>query len=135
VPDYPAHLEIASPERLSRGLVKWWLLAPDRGHLCRRGSWLVWNSANGNVAIYGNLIGLLVLIAAVILAATGRYSKPLFDLLLGLNRWVIRVAAYAGLMTDQYPPFRLDLGGREPGGSLPTAPPPRTGWSGKVGHP
>jgi hypothetical protein len=50
----------------------------------------------------------------------------MFDLLLHLNRWVIRVAAYAGLMTDQYPPFRLDLGGQEPGGSLLTAPTPRT---------
>lgn len=132
VPDYPAHLEIAYPERLSRGLVlvKWWLLAIPHylivAIFAGGGSWLAWNTDNGNVAVYGNLIGLVVLMAAVILAVTGRYPRPLFDLLLGLNRWVIRVAAYAGLMTDQYPPFRLDLGGQEPGGSLLTAPTPRT---------
>ena len=57
---------------------------------------------------------LLVLIAAVILLFTNRYPEPLFDLIIGLNRWAFRVFAYVGLMTDHYPPFRLDQGGREP---------------------
>ena len=61
------------------------------------------------------LIGLLAVVAAIVLAVTGRYPEQIFDFVLGLDRWVLRVAAYAGLMTDRYPPFRLDMGGHDPG--------------------
>jgi hypothetical protein len=53
------------------------------------------------------------LIALVGLLVTGRYLKGLFDFIMGLNRWAFRVFVYAALMRDEYPPFRLDLGGTE----------------------
>jgi Domain of unknown function (DUF4389) len=54
-------------------------------------------------------------IAAVVLLVTGRYPEQIYDFVLGMNRWVLRVAGCAGLMTDRYPPFRLDMGGHDPG--------------------
>ena len=108
VPGYPARLDVAYPQSLSRGLalVKWLLVIP---HLL-----VVAVFAGGAWSGGGGLIALLVLVAAVMILFTGRYPRPLFDLVLGLNRWVYRVAAYAALMTDAYPPFRLDMGGLEP---------------------
>jgi hypothetical protein len=132
-PDFPAHLDIAYPERLSRGLVlvKWWLLAIPQYlivGILAGGAATAWsNNDRGAVWGGGGLIGLLVLIAAVILAFTGSYPRPIFDFVLGLNRWVVRVVAYAALMTDRYPPFRLDMGGSEDGATaLPPTPPTGT---------
>ena len=55
------------------------------------------------------------MIAAVILAVSGRCPQRIFDLLMGLNRWCCRALAYVTLMRDEYPPFRLDTGGTDPG--------------------
>lgn len=122
VPSYPAHLEVRYPEHLSRGLVlvKWWLLAIPHyiivGIFVGGGAWAANRSDNWqwNVASSGGLVGILVIIAAIILAFTGAYPRPLYDLILGLNRWALRVAGYVALMTDVYPPFRLDQGGSDP---------------------
>ena len=113
VPDYPARLEVAYPEHLSRGLVlvKWWLLAiPHYLVVAFFVGGGIWATDQGGPG----LIALLSLIAAVALLFTGRYPGSIFDLVLGLNRWALRVAAYAAGMTDVYPPFRLDLGASEP---------------------
>jgi len=122
IPDYPAQLHVPYPEHLSRGLVlvKWWLLALPQllivGILAGGGTWFAVNADTDNYSwTGGGLIGLLVLIAAIVLAVTGRYPRGLYDFILGLNRWVLRVAAYTSLMTDKYPPFRLDSGGQDPG--------------------
>jgi len=61
----------------------------------------------------GGLIPLLAVIAAVILAVRGRYPDSIFEFAMGMNRSCYRVLAYAALMTDEYPPFRLDMGGTE----------------------
>ena len=120
VPEYPARLEVDYPESLSRRLVlvKWWLLALPHYLVVAvfaGGAWATWTGiGNGWMWSSGGLVGLLVLFAGVVLLFTGRYPRPLYDFVLGMNRWVFRVAAYASLMTDAYPPFRLDMGSDEP---------------------
>jgi hypothetical protein len=101
--DYPANLEVEYPERLSRGLVliKWWLLAIPH--------YLVVGFLQGGfVSRWGGLTSLLAIFGAVGLLFNGRYPADIFQLVLGFNRWALRVAAYASLMTDEYPPFRLE---------------------------
>ena len=123
VPEYPARLGIAYPENLARGprLIGRWLLGLPHYLIAGAfagGAWLAWDNSPG-------LIGALALIAAIALLFTGRYPRGLFDFLVGLNRWVIRTAAYGSLLTDAYPPFRFDAGEHEPvnAGSSPTLAP------------
>jgi hypothetical protein len=133
VPDYPAHLAVAYPEQLSRGLifVKWLLAIPHLIVLAifvGGGVWLGTRAGDTNDGWDNgfnagwSLVGLLVLIAAIVLLFSGRYPKPLYDFVMGMDRWALRVGAYVALMTDRYPPFRLDQGGTDPGW-VPVGPP------------
>jgi hypothetical protein len=92
-PDYPVRLEIDYPERLSRPLIffKWLLAIPH----------LIALTCVGIVA----LVGLLYAWFAVLF--TGRFPRRVFDFVVGVLRWGVRVNAYLFLMTDQYPPFSL----------------------------
>ena len=126
-PDYPANFTVDYPERLSRGLVlvKWWLLALPHYlvvALFAGGLGIGW-TGGWRIAGSGGLIALLAIIAMVITAVRGEYPPPLFDFIMGMNRWCFRVMAYAALMRDEYPPFRLDTGGPDPG-TVPVTPPP-----------
>jgi hypothetical protein len=124
VPDHPARLDVAYPERLSRGLVlvKWWLLALPHYLVLAVFAGSAYMMTEGRdearqVSTAG-LLGLLVFFAAVALLFTGRYPAGIYDFVMGINRWTLRVAAYALLLTDRYPPFRLDQGARDPAGDV-----------------
>ena len=90
------HLDLDYPdaEQLNRFLpiVKWLLAIP---HYV--------------VLLIAGVVALLAIIVAwFAILATGRYPRQLFDYVVGVNRYAIRVGAYmAMLITDCYPPFSL----------------------------
>ena len=120
------------PETLSRGLVlvKWWLLALPHyaviGFFAGGGWFAVGGGDSNQYRDWGGsstgLVFVLVLFGVVALLFTGRYPRGIFDFVIGMNRWVLRVVAYAALMTDRYPPFRLDQGETETAASAMSEP-------------
>jgi hypothetical protein len=91
------HLEINYPD-VKRDLNRWmpivkWLLAIPH-----------------YIVLFFLGIGALLawLCAWVVILVTGQYPRPLFDYVVGVGRWALRVEAYAVLLvTDEYPPFSL----------------------------
>jgi len=83
--DYPEELDRWKP------LYKWFLAIPHYVVL-----WFL-----------GIAVLCCIVIAWFAILFTGRYPRALFDFVVGVFRWVLRVTAYAFLLTtDRYPPFR-----------------------------
>ena len=91
------HLDLEYPnveQDLSRWmpLVKWLLAIPHYIVLA--------------VLVVGAVFAILIAWFAILF--TGRYPRALFDYVVGVGRWALRVQAYAYLLiTDRYPPFSL----------------------------
>ena len=121
--DYPADFDVAYPERLSRGLVlvKWLLAIPQLVVVGLIAAPILpywwtdidWTAGFQSIGGY-SMLNLLAVLAGFFLLITRQYPRALFDLLVGINRWLYRVLSYVALMHDEYPPFRIDQGEREP---------------------
>ena len=98
VDEQRVHLDIDYPDDVERDLnrflpiVKWFLAIP---HL---------------IVLFFLGIGAFfaVIVAWFAIVFTGQYPRGLFDFVVGVGRWGLRVYAYAFLLvTDRYPPFSL----------------------------
>ncbi len=93
-PAYPLRLEIEYPDHLSRLLifVKGLMVIPH--YICLLflgiGAWLA------------------MIVSWFAVLFTGRYPEGLFNFMVGVMRWGVRVIAYQFLLTDRYPPFSLE---------------------------
>ena len=100
VDEQSVHVEIDYPD-VRRDLNRWlplvkWLLAIPH-YLVLAFLWI------------GVVVAVVIAWFAILI--TGRYPRGLFDYVVGVNRWSLRVSAYAFLLvTDRYPPFSLKEG-------------------------
>jgi hypothetical protein len=114
-PDYPARLEIDYPEEQPTGreLLSAWLAGVPQyaiAGILGGGAGIAWAAEH---SLFTGVIGVLVFVGAVVLTVDGAYPRTLFDYVIGLNRWVVRVVTYGALLTTTYPPFLLDKGEHE----------------------
>jgi len=93
---YPLRFDVQYPPQLNRWLifVKWLLAIPH---------FFI-------ISALGNLQGVITIIAWFAILFTGRFPPALFEFWVKAGRWSANVAAYAGLMRDEYPPFGWDAG-------------------------
>ncbi len=108
--DYPAHFDVSYNSRPSRGIVPltWFMAIPHLVIVAFIIGGLLTFVQSTDASAAFSVLNVLVVLAGVFLLLTGRYPRPLFGLLIGINRWVYRVLAYVAFMRDEYPPFRLD---------------------------
>jgi Domain of unknown function (DUF4389) len=97
VDEQAVHLEIDYPDA-EKGLNRWYPLF----------KWLL--AIPHYIVLAFLFVGAFfaVIFAWFAILFTGKYPKGLFDFVVGVGRWSLRVAAYAALLvTDRYPPFSL----------------------------
>jgi hypothetical protein len=92
--DYPVHLDIDHQEEYSRfmPLIKWLLAIPH---------YIV-------LIVLAIAAFFVIVVSFFAVLFTARFPRGMFDFLVGVHRWGLRVAAYVLLMADPYPPFSLD---------------------------
>ena len=98
VDEQSVHLQIDYPEDVPRDLNRWMPLV----------KWLLVIPHIFVLAVLSVGAFFAVVIAWFAILITGQYPRGLFDFVVGVARWWLRVEAYAALLvTDRYPPFSL----------------------------